>query len=336
MHKLLLSQGATVDEAVRLLDANGNGFLPVVDAENKLLGIITDGDLRKALIRHQWTLDGIINTHPEVAGVSEPRVSIQQRLRSLKRRHMPVVDEQGRFVDVVVLDDFVSKSNDYTVVIMAGGLGSRLGELTLHTPKPMLPVNGKPILLRIVETFQSFGFSSFLFCLNYKAEVIQQYFGDGSKFGVSIEHVVEEKRLGTAGALGLIKPDQLSKPFIVTNGDILTSLNYEDFFDFHLKTKATATLCVKQYSMQLPYANVISDADGNLVALEEKPSIPFYVNAGIYAFQPTVLDFVAHNQYLDMPSLLVSLRQADCLVKTFRMDDYWVDIGQPQDYSRLK
>lgn len=335
MNRLLLNSFTTLDQALRQLDTNGNGFLPVVDENEKLIGIITDGDVRKALLRNELTLNQIINSNPITAKVSEPRVRIMQTLRELKRRHMPVVDEHGRYAGVVILDDFSERSNTHPVVVMAGGLGTRLGELTQHTPKPMLPIHGKPILLHIVETIRSFGFRTFIFCLNYKAHVIQSFFGDGSKFGVSIQYIFEPHRMGTAGALGLIDRSLLTDGFMVTNGDILTSLNYEDFFDFHLKGGALGTMCVKRQAFQLPYANVVVDDSGNMISLEEKPSIFFNVNAGIYAFRPGILDLVLPNVFLDMPSLLVNIQRTGDVVKTFCIDDYWIDIGQPQDYSKI-
>lgn len=334
LHKLILNEGTTLDEAIRLLDANGNGFLPVVDEAGKLVGIFTDGDLRKGLLKHKQAVHEIINRNPTVATTSESRNQIIRKLHNLKRRHMPIVDENGLFVDVVVLNDFNLKHYDNQVVIMAGGLGTRLGELTQHTPKPMLKINGKPILERLIEGFQNNGFSNFVICVNYKSDVIMDHFGDGSKFGVTIHYTEEKKRLGTSGALSLIDRSLLQLPFIVTNGDILTLLNFEDFLDAHLKNNAAATMGVKQYSMQLPYANIIVDDDGNLVSLEEKPLVPFYINAGIYACSPNVLDLIPLNEYFDMPSLFTELKRRGEVVKTFKIDDYWIDIGLPNDFQR--
>jgi len=334
MKPLVLHGKTTFAEAVQLLDTNGSGFLPVVDDSGKLYGIITDGDIRRAVLKEERDLRKIINRNPVVAKSSESRRSITNRLIELKRRHMPVVDEAGRYLEVVVLNDFAKRELSNRVIIMAGGLGSRLGELTQHTPKPMLKVNGKPILQKIIESFREAGFRSFTLCLNYKPEVIQNYFQDGSSFEVSIDYTIEKKRLGTAGALCLIDKEKLTEPFLVTNADIITSLNYADFLDAHEKSGAIATVCTKQYSMQMPYASIMTDDQGNLIGLEEKPLIPFDINAGIYAFSPRVLRFVPNEEFFDMPSLLLLLKDDKQKISTFRMDEYWIDIGRPVDFDK--
>lgn len=334
MKPLILYETTTFAEAVQLLDTNGSGFLPVVDEAGKLYGIITDGDIRRAVLHDKRHLKDIINTKPVVAQTSESRRSIVNRLFELKRRHMPVVDASGRYVEVIVLNDFAKRELTNRVVIMAGGLGSRLGELTRHIPKPMLNVNGKPILQKIIESFRAAGFGSFTLCLNYKPDVIQDYFRDGSTFGVSIDYTIEEKRLGTAGALCLIEKSKLTESFLVTNADIITSLNYADFLDAHNKSGAIATVCLKQYSMQMPYASIVTDDQGNLISLEEKPLVPFDINAGIYAFSPAALKYVPQEEFFDMTSLLLMLKDDRQKINTFRMDEYWIDIGRPVDFDR--
>jgi dTDP-glucose pyrophosphorylase len=334
LHKLVLKPDTTFEEAVKALDINGNGFLPIVDEYNKLIGILTDGDIRRAIIRNERNLQNIINKHPTTVGKDTPRTDIERQLRTMRRRHMPVVDEQGKFIEVIILNDFSEKIISNHVVIMAGGMGTRLGTLTKDTPKPMLNVNGKPILHRVIEAFKKLGFNNFIFCLNYRSDIIKDYFKDGSQFSVSITYTLENKRLGTAGALSLIPKATLKEPFIVTNADILTSFNYENLLDFHIKSHAAATMCVKQHSLQLPYANVISDETGNLIALEEKPLVPFFINAGIYALSPDVLNHVPHDEYFDMTSLFQELINKEKSIKTYKMEDYWVDIGLPAEYNK--
>jgi dTDP-glucose pyrophosphorylase len=334
VNKLILKSDTAFEEAVSLLDKNGIGFLPVVNEQNYLIGILTDGDIRRAFLNKISDLDKIINKNPIVAYEHEPRHEIIRRLQALKRRQMPVVDVNGKFIDAVVLNDFTQRSPGNKVVIMAGGLGTRLGDLTRETPKPMLLINGKPILQRIIEQFKYQGFTSFILCLNYKSQVIMDHFRDGSELGVSIQYTQEEKRLGTAGALSLIDRQALKLPFIVTNADIITRLDFGDLVDTHTKSKADATLCVKQYSMQMPYANIMTDSDGNLVGLEEKPQIPFKVNAGIYVLNPLALEEIPSNEFFDMPSLLQKLKTTNKVVKTYGIDDYWIDVGVPQDFIR--
>lgn len=329
-----MREGTTFEEAVRMLDSIGSGFLPVVDVDGKLIGIITDGDIRRAILNDKRSLTDVINYHPIVAAAGTPHIEIEKTLYRLRRRHMPVVDSNGVFLEVVILNDFTERTIENRVVIMAGGLGTRLGSLTRDLPKPMLNVNGKPILLHLVEAFKKQGFKNFIFCLNYKSDVIKEFFGTGADFGVNVSYTVETKRLGTAGALSLAAQELLEDDFLVTNGDILTSFNYEFLLDSHKKNNAVATMCVRPHSFQLPYANVITDADGNLISLEEKPEIPFFINAGIYALNPLVLDYIPRDEYFDMTSLFHALVSHQRRVKTYKMDDFWLDIGSPADFSK--
>lgn len=196
----ILNENSTLFEAIEALDSGGIGFLAFVNESNLLLGILTDGDLRRAILNKETELREIINRTPKTANIRTPRLQIIAQLKSLHRRHMPLVDDDGFFKGVFSLDSIEFTSEENLVVIMAGGLGKRLGELTKETPKPMLRVGDRPMLQHLVEQFRDQGFQKFIFCLNYRREVIQDYFGSGENFGVKIDYIVEEKRLGTAGA----------------------------------------------------------------------------------------------------------------------------------------
>jgi len=335
MNYLILDKDTTLDEAVRLLDSNGNGFLPVVDAENKLIGIITDGDLRRGILNKTLDLQSIINKNPTVEKAGISSVAVKRRLMELHRRHMPIVDEDGKLVDVVILNDFefIRKSN--WVVIMAGGMGTRLGDLTKNTPKPMLEVGGKPILQRIIEHFKSQNFVRFVLCVNYKSEVIENYFGNGEKFEVEIRYTKESKRLGTAGALSLID-FEISEPFFVVNGDVLTTINFEDFLNFHTVSHSAATMCVKRYAYEVPYACVDFDEQMNLLHLKEKPSYDYHINTGMYVLEPSVLKNITYDEYLDMPGLFEALVQDKNTTKVFKIDDYWLDVGKYDDFRKAQ
>lgn len=335
MKYLIYNSGTSLEEAVGMLDRNGNGFLPVIDDENKLIGIITDGDLRRGILNRKFDLNSIINKNPTVAKNTESHVVIKQRLREMKRRHMPVVDHEGKLVEVVILDDFESITKDNWVVVMAGGLGTRLGDLTKNMPKPMLEVGGKPMLLRIMEHFKMQGFVKFILCVNYKSEIIENYFGNGSRFGVEVIYTKESKRMGTAGALSLIDIE-VDKPFFVVNGDVLTSINYDDFLNHHLTNKAEATMCVKRFSHEVPYACVEFDSSMNLNGLKEKPTYDYYINTGMYVLNPSVLKYIVKNEYFDMPSLFELLIEHKKNTKVFRIDEYWLDVGQKDDYKKAQ
>ncbi|MBI3519734.1 MAG: nucleotidyltransferase family protein [Bacteroidetes bacterium] len=335
MNYLLYSVNTTFEEAVRLLDQNGNGFLPVVDHQNKLIGIITDGDLRRGVLNRKFDVDSIINKKPTVALNTESHVTIKKRLRELHRRHMPVINASGELVEVVVLDEFEKLTHNNWVVIMAGGLGTRLGDLTKHVPKPMLEVGGKPMLLRIIEHFRSYGFGKFILCVNYKSEIIEDFFGDGKQLGIEIRYTRENKRMGTAGALSLIDFD-IDAPFFVVNGDVLTTVNFNDFLNFHTSQNAEATMCVKRYSYEVPYACVEFDNSMNLKSVKEKPSYQYFINTGMYVLNPESLKYLKKEEYFDMPSLFEMLIDEKKHTKVFTIDEYWLDIGQQDDYKKAQ
>lgn len=333
MKHLTLTDNTTLEDALRLLDQNGNGFLAIVRPDQHLVGIITDGDIRRAVLNRQFDLDKIINKKPTVATNDTPHVLIKQELKRIHRRHMPVVDREGRLVEVVVLDDFEATIKENWVVVMAGGLGTRLGELTKDTPKPMLKVGGKPILHSIIENFKAQGFYRFLLCVNYKSEVVETYFGNGSALGVEIRYTKEDKRMGTAGALSLI-PFDLEHPFFVVNGDVLTSINYEDFLNFHEVNKSDATMCIKKFAFEVPYACVDFNDQNTLTGLREKPSYDYFVNTGMYVLDPKILPVIPANVFYDMPTLFEELIGRGMTTKVFKIDEYWLDIGRPSDYLK--
>jgi dTDP-glucose pyrophosphorylase len=335
MKHLLLTDNTTLDDAIKMLDANGSGFLAIVDKSNKLIGIITDGDIRRAILTKQLDLVSVINYNPITANSEQSRIKIKQQLRKLHRRHMPVVNSSGELVEVVILDDFEITLKENWVTIMAGGLGSRLGEMTRETPKPMLKVGDRPILHSIIDNFKQQGFYRFILCVNYKSHVIENYFGDGRGLDVEIVYTKEEKRLGTAGALSLIK-FPINHPFFVVNGDVLTTVNYEDFLDFHTIQKSEATMCVKKFSFDIPYATINFDERHSIIGLQEKPSYEYYVNTGMYILNPSVLSNIPENTFYDMPTLFDEMLQKKTTTKVFKIDEYWLDIGRPDDFDKAK
>lgn len=331
--RLLLTEDSTLDDALRLLDSNGNGFLPVVNEQETLIGIITDGDIRRAILNKNLELNAVINTNPTTCLVGTSHIEIKRKLRAIHRRHMPVVDSERRLLEVVVLDEFEFLAKNNWVVIMAGGLGTRLGELTKNTPKPMLSLGGKPILQEIITHFKSQGFGKFVICLNYKAEVIQDYFKEGDSLGVEIRYTIENKRLGTAGALSLID-FEMEDSFFVVNGDVLTSINYDDFLNYHQVNQSDATMCVKKMGFNIPYACVEFNTEMDLVSLKEKPSFDYFVNTGMYILGPDVLKMIPKDEYYDMPFLFEKLVESDKKTKVFSMEEYWLDLGKPEDFAK--
>lgn len=329
--KLVLNESTTFEDAIRELDKQGVGFLPIVDSGNKLLGIITDGDVRRAILNKQYRLDAIINRQPATLNYKVTRSHAINYLKSIHRRHVPLVDDSNRLVDVVVLDDFQFNAKPNKVVIMAGGLGSRLGSLTEHTPKSMLSVGNKPLLSSIISHCYEYGFSQIYLCVNYKADVIKSYFQDGSQFGVSITYVEENQRMGTAGAISLIE-DDFDDPFIVLNADILTTINLDMLLKHHEKMRADATMCVKEVEYQLPYGVVATNAE-QVIALEEKPVQKTLINAGIYVLNPAMIQLIPKQTYFDMTQLFEQALNGGMKVAAYTINEYWLDIGRLSDYE---
>ncbi|WP_419766214.1 MAG: nucleotidyltransferase family protein [Arcobacter sp.] len=330
--KLIFSNNTKINEAIKLLDENGNGILPVVNLSNELTGLITDGDIRKAILNEKLDLKYIINKNPYKLHINSSKNQIINYLKKIRRRHIPLVDNDNKFIKIFTLDEIEFNLKNNWIVIMAGGLGTRLGELTKNIPKPMLKIGNKPILQHIIEMFTSYGFTKFIISVNYKSEIIKNYFKDGNEFGIEVKYLEEKKRLGTGGALSLIDLD-INEPFFVTNGDVITSLDFNEMLNEHLYSKANATMCVKKETYQLPYGNVSMDEEQNIIEMKEKPIYSFFINTGIYIFDPIILKYIPKNVFFDLPEVFELLKKDNKSTKTFIMDSYWVDIGKKEQYD---
>ena len=217
---------------------------------------------------------------------------------------------------------------------MAGGLGTRLRPLTQDTPKPLLKVGNKPILETIIENFAKYGFVNITISVNYKADMIKEYFGDGSALGVNIDYIEESKRLGTAGALSLIK-ERPQEPFFVMNADLLTNVNFEHLLDFHLLERSVATMCVREYDYQVPYG--VIETDGSLItSIKEKPLHKFFVNAGIYTLSPQVFEYIPKDEFYDMPTLFEDIIANNLKSVSFPIHEYWLDIGRMEEFEQAQ
>jgi len=321
-------------DAVACIDASGGQIALVTNEAGRLCGTITDGDIRRGILGGATLASSageVMNPSPRTAAKGAPGWEIAARLKRDQIAQMPIVDDDGIVVDILYADELCGPdASSHSVVIMAGGLGTRLRPITETIPKPMLPVAGRPILEIIVERFQQQGFRSITLCLNYLGEVIEDHFGDGSKFGVEISYVREEKRMGTAGALSLLSP-RPALPIIVMNGDILTSVNFGQLLSFHYDNLALATMGLNRFQYQLPYG-VVQVQNHNIVSFTEKPAYDFFVNAGIYVVSPEALDHVPADKYFDMPALFDQL-MPDRRV-AFPIHEYWLDIGRHDDLER--
>lgn len=331
-----LQADMTILQAMARIDTSSLQIGLVVDEQNRLLGTVTDGDVRRAILKGidlNSPVEVVMNRNPMTVKVGEGRERILWAMRERVLRQLPVVDELGRVVGLERLDDLLNvPMHDNWVVLMAGGLGSRLGELTKHCPKPLIPVGGKPLLETIIENFKEYGFQNFFLSVNYKAEMIREHFGSGKSLDVHVEYLQENKRLGTAGAISLL-PEKPTQPVIVMNGDLLTKVNFQQLLDFHVQQKAVATMCVREYTFQVPYGVVRMEKE-HLQAIDEKPIQSFFVNAGIYVLEPEVVELIPQDTYFDMTGLFDLLLRKKDQVSIFPIREYWLDIGQRADLER--
>lgn len=338
INKIKLTVDSTIREALRIIDSAAMQIAIVVDENDVLLGTITDGDIRRGLL-DGMSLDDrvepVMFKNPTTAKISDTKKEILKKALAKKLHQIPIVDDNNRVISIKEIEELVkSAERPNKVVLMVGGLGTRLRPLTDDTPKPMLNVGNKPILQTIVEKFAEYGFVNIVMCVNYKSKIIQDYFGDGSDIGVNIEYVEENQRMGTAGALSLLK-EKPSEPFFVMNGDLLTSVNFEHLLEYHLSNNSFATMCVREYDFQVPYG-VIEIDEQRINSIVEKPIQKFFVNAGIYVLSPSVLDNIPHNTFYDMPSLFNELIEQKSKVVSFPIYEYWLDIGMMSDFEKAQ
>ncbi|SEH53624.1 nucleotidyltransferase family protein [Magnetospirillum fulvum] len=337
-HRAFLPPDATVRDAIRNFEVSGFQIVLVTTVEGILIGTVTDGDVRRGLLRGaqlDTPLDEVMNRSPRTVAPNTDRITLLRRMNELQIRQMPIVDAEGHVVDLAVLERLMQvEHQDNWVVLMAGGLGTRLRPLTETVPKPMIPVGGRPLLEHILVNFAAQGFSRFFLSVNYKADMVSGHFGDGTRFDVQIDYLHETERKGTAGSLSLL-PERPSKPLIVTNGDLLTAVDLRSLLDFHATHGGMATVCVRDYSFQIPFGVVETEAH-RLLGITEKPVHHQFVNAGIYVLAPEALDHIPSGRMFDMTDLLQSLLDQGEPVSVFPVHEYWLDIGQMTDLERAR
>ena len=330
----VVSPDQSIREVIQFIDDKAKLIALVLGEEDALKGTITDGDIRRGLLKGlslEDSCEKVMNSSPKTYSNSLDSSEIKNIMKRAGIRHVPLVDEGGRVCSLVTMKDLMGKPNrDNAVFIMAGGLGKRLGELTKDCPKPMLKVGGKPILETIVDNFIDQGFHRFFFSVNYKSEIIKGYFGHGEKWNISIEYLEEDRPLGTAGSLTLHKKKE-ELPFIVMNGDLLTKINFNHLLNFHQDSDSIATMCVREFDIEVPFGVV--ELDGHeLVRIDEKPLHRFFGNAGIYALNPEAISATGSGEHLDMTTLFENLIEKGSRVSSFPIHEYWRDIGRIDDF----
>jgi len=333
---ILLKPTSTIKEALLIIDKGGAKISLVIDDEGKLLGTLTDGDIRRGLLNNLTLEDNIkdiIYKKPTVCSVEDTKEKILDIAITKKLYQIPIVDRNGKLIGIEEVDELLKiKTKVNKVVLMVGGLGTRLRPLTENIPKPMLKVGSKPLLETIILNFKKYGFTNIILCVSYKSEIIENYFKDGREHGVQIEYIRENKRLGTAGALSLAK-DKLSESFFVMNGDLLTNINFEHMMEYHISNNSMATMGVREYDFQVPYGVVTVDGK-NILSIEEKPVHKFFVSAGVYILDNKVLDFIPDNKFYDMPTLFENIIEHKLKTISFPIHEYWLDIGRMEEFEK--
>ena len=334
--KIVIKSNDSLEHAIKVLQRGGCRITLVVDGHKKLLGTVTDGDIRRALLSGKNMINRIsdvMNKSPVTAKKIDSREHIISLMKDMSILHIPIIDDAGVLCGLETLMLFHEKTSyDNPVFLMAGGTGKRLRPLTKNTPKPLLEVGKKPLLETIIEQFIDHGFHDFYISTHFKSELIRNYFKDGNQHGVSIRYIHEDTPLGTAGSLGLL-PDTLPDlPIIMMNGDLLTKVDFNHLLDFHESNHADATMCIREYDFQVPYGVVTIDGY-SVKEIKEKPIYNFFVNAGIYVLNKNLIHKVDGESYLDITDFLE--KELDNRnVNAFPIHEYWLDIGQIEEYEK--
>ncbi|MDN5278017.1 MAG: hypothetical protein PWR01_1982 [Clostridiales bacterium] len=336
--KIFIKTSTTILETLKIIDDTALEIALVVDERQKLIGTVTDGDIRRGLINGaelQSPIEKLMNRNPIVADLATPDDELLFIMTNRSIKHLPIIDRDGKVLRLVLLKDLIArKPRENFAVIMAGGLGSRLGELTRDIPKPLLPVGNRPIISLIVEQLRRHGFEKVFISVNYRAEMIIKHFQRNPVQGVKIEFIKEEGFLGTAGALSLL-PETPANPFVVMNGDILSPVNFGNLLEYHQTAGKPITVCTREFNFQIPYGVVNLKGD-QLLDIEEKPSQSIFINAGIYVLEPEMLQQIPTGEKFDMPDLIKLATGSAKGVSCYPVSEFWLDIGNPQDYFKAR
>ena len=336
LSQILIKPNTSILDTLKVIDNAAVEIALVVDDNKRLIGTVTDGDIRRGLIKGtklEEPIDTLMNPSPITAGLNSTDDELLFLMTNRSIKHLPILDKNRRVLRLVLLKDLIKgKKRPNIAIIMAGGLGSRLGTLTQNTPKPLLPVGGKPVIARIAEQLKSHGIEEIYISINYKGSQIKKWFEENPINGAQISYLEEKEFLGTAGALSLL-PNKPSNPFIVINGDIISPVNFGSLLEFHQQSHKSMTLCTREFNFQVPYG-VLKHNGSQLVSIEEKPSQNIFINAGIYVINPELLKYIPEKNRFDMPELInIAIKEGN-EIACYPVSDYWLDIGTPQDYIK--
>jgi dTDP-glucose pyrophosphorylase len=336
--KAILPIFSTIEEVIRNLNQTAIKIVLISDSDGRLQGTLSDGDIRRGLLKGltlSSPIQSIVHQNALVVPAGMTRDTVLSMMTANKVQQIPVVDDDGKIVGLHIWDEVASvQARPNSMVIMAGGMGTRLLPHTESCPKPMLLIQGKPMLEHIIERAKSEGFSHFILAIHHLGHMIEEYFGDGGKFGVRIDYLREKAPLGTAGALSLLDP--LPKyPFVVTNGDVITDIRYGEILDFHLRHQAAATMAVRVHEWQHPFG-VVEINGVEIIGFEEKPIARSHVNAGVYVIEPDSLGQLQKDARCDMPTLFERLQEKDQRTVAYPMHEPWLDVGRPDDLAKAR
>lgn len=334
--KAILSEASTLKQAIRNLDNSGIRIILVVDEVKKFVGTLSDGDIRRGLLKGldlNSSIAGIVNRNAFVVPLEMARDTVLKLMETNNIHQVPVVDEQYKLLGLHLWDKIKSPPIlTNLMVIMAGGKGTRLLPHTKNCPKPLVEMAGKPMLEHIIESAKLEGFNQFVIAIYHLGYMIEDYFGNGERLGVKINYLREDSPLGTAGALGLLNP-RPNEPFVVTNGDVITDIRYGELLDFHNYHKASATMAVRAHEWQHPFG-VVRTQGADIIGFEEKPLVRNHINAGVYALSPKVLNELTGDTPCDMPTLFEQLQAKSKRTVAYPMHEPWLDVGRPDDLQQ--
>ena len=329
----LVSPRDTIQEIMRRLNTAAMEIVLVVNDKGALVGTITDGDIRRGMlagIDADQPVSLIMSRNPVTVPLGTSHQDMLNIMRQKSIRHLPIVDNEQRPVRLermeFIVDDLTTGQG---AIVMAGGQGQRLRPLTENTPKPLLPVAGRPILDRILDGLRDSGIEDVVLSVNYLGDRIRDHVGDGSAHALNVNYVAEQQRLGTAGALSLLRP-RPKQPFLVMNGDLLTGVHYDKLLQFQREHDHTLVMCVRRQQTQIQYG-VVDIRDGCVTGVREKPTVEHFINAGIYVLKPSCIDLIPQTRYFDMTDLVEAVLTHGGTVGAFPIYEYWRDIGRPED-----
>ena len=337
LSKIALKSNDTLKRAIEILHKGGMRIALVMDQKSTLLGIITDGDIRRSLLNHldiETPVTEVMNNQPFTASINDDKEDILRLMKEHNILHIPIIDSKGSLVGLETIHDMIGGPRlNNPIVIMAGGYGTRLLPLTKDTPKPLLKVGNTPILESIIKRFIDFGFHNFFISTHYKTEMIKDYFQEGTEWNVTIQYIEEKEPLGTAGALTLLPGDLPNLPLILMNGDLVTELDFRSLLNNHNQSGSDATICVVEYDFQVPYG-VVEINGSKVKSIVEKPKHKFFVNAGIYVINQDLVKSLNEPAYIDMPDLLKKRLELGSDLNIFPLYEQWLDIGEIQGFNQ--